>query len=119
MRAEEVDAPYLRSWQYGSGVGDTTSASSATHDTSRVSYHVKHLDTFAQTLQDVSCASCARLLPRHLCSHGPSYLVREQSLPKQGPVITSIQEGSGTATTLEIGRPLCLARVGGSREMFA
>lgn len=36
--------------QYGSGIGD---APSATHDTSRVSYHVKHLDTFAQTLQEV------------------------------------------------------------------
>lgn len=52
MRPEE--APILNSpfpsLQYGSGIGD---APSATHDTSRVSYHVKHLDTFAQTLQEV------------------------------------------------------------------
>lgn len=52
MRPEE--APVLNSpfpsLQYGSGIGD---APSATHDTSRVSYHVKHLDSFAQTLQEV------------------------------------------------------------------
>lgn len=41
---------------YGSGIGD---APSATHDTSRVSYHVKHLDTFAQTLQE----SASRAFP--------------------------------------------------------
>lgn len=52
MRPEEtpvLNSPFP-SLQYGSGIGD---APSATHDTSRVSYHVKHLDTFAQTLQEV------------------------------------------------------------------
>ena len=52
MRPEET--PVLNSpfppLQYGSGIGDVPST---THDTSRVSYHVKHLDTFAQTLQEV------------------------------------------------------------------
>jgi len=31
-------------------------APSATHDTSRVNYHVKHIDTFAKTLEDVRSA---------------------------------------------------------------
>ncbi|KAI3397019.1 hypothetical protein diail_11346 [Diaporthe ilicicola] len=58
MRPEEtpvLNSPFP-SLQYGSGVGD---APSATHDTSRVSYHVKHLDTFAQTLQE----SASRAFP--------------------------------------------------------
>lgn len=55
------------SLQYGSGIGD---APSATHDTSRVSYHVKHLDTFTQTLQEVSsslpsCCSASRQVNLH------------------------------------------------------
>ncbi|KAJ0352810.1 hypothetical protein COL154_003614 [Colletotrichum chrysophilum] len=37
--------------QYGSSSGDAPRT--ATHDTSRVSYHVKHLDSFVQTLEDV------------------------------------------------------------------
>ncbi|GKT46710.1 uncharacterized protein ColSpa_06891 [Colletotrichum spaethianum] len=36
--------------QYGSSSGDAPRT--ATHDVSRVSYHVKHLDSFAQTLED-------------------------------------------------------------------
>ncbi|KAK1674556.1 hypothetical protein BDP55DRAFT_666844 [Colletotrichum godetiae] len=36
--------------QYGSSSGDTPRP--ATHDISRVSYHVKHLDAFAQTLEN-------------------------------------------------------------------
>ncbi|KAI8289476.1 hypothetical protein K4K60_008623 [Colletotrichum sp. SAR11_57] len=36
--------------QYGSSSGDAPRT--ATHDTSRVSYHVKHLDSFVQTLED-------------------------------------------------------------------
>lgn len=56
MRPEQVSTTYspCPSLQYGSGVGD---APSATHDISRVSYHVKQLDTFTQTLQEV------RILP--------------------------------------------------------
>lgn len=58
MRPEEVPTtcspcPPL---QYGSGIGE---APPTTHDTSRVSYHVKHLDTFAQTLQE----SASRAFP--------------------------------------------------------
>ncbi|KAL2283607.1 hypothetical protein FJTKL_09910 [Diaporthe vaccinii] len=58
MRPEEtpvLNSPFP-SLQYGSGIGD---APSATHDTSRVSYHVKHLDSFAQTLQE----SASRAFP--------------------------------------------------------
>ena len=47
---------YSSSAQYGSGAAGA-STPSATHDVSRVSYHVKHLDSFAQTLQDVRCDS--------------------------------------------------------------
>lgn len=36
--------------QYGSS---SESCSPATHDISRVSYHVKHLESFAQALEDV------------------------------------------------------------------
>jgi len=36
--------------QYGSA---TDSSISATHDVSRVSYHVKHLESFAEALQEV------------------------------------------------------------------
>lgn len=64
MRPEEtpvLNSPFP-SLQYGSGIGD---APSATHDTSRVSYHVKHLDTFAQTLQEVRSFI---LLPRRTAS---------------------------------------------------
>lgn len=52
MRPEEVSTAYspCPPLQYGSGIGE---APPTTHDTSRVSYHVKHLDTFAQTLQEV------------------------------------------------------------------
>lgn len=53
MRPEEVSPSYspCPPLQYGSGIDV---APPATHDTSRVSYHVKQLDTFAQTLQEVS-----------------------------------------------------------------
>lgn len=44
----------MASLQYGSGAGDSSGAPSATHDISRVSYHVKHLETFAKSLEDVS-----------------------------------------------------------------
>lgn len=70
MRPEE--SPVLNSpfppLQYGSGIGD---APSATHDTSRVSYHVKHLDAFAQTLQEVrypvplSCRTASNQVSLH------------------------------------------------------
>lgn len=53
MRPEEVSSTYspCPPLQYGSGVDY---APPATHDTSRVNYHVKQIDSFAQTLQDVS-----------------------------------------------------------------
>lgn len=53
MRPEEVSSTYLSSplLQYGSGI---EYAPPATHDTSRVNFHVKQIDSFAQTLQDVS-----------------------------------------------------------------
>ena len=44
---------------YGSGAGDSSGAPSATHDISRVSYHVKHLETFAKSLED----SASRAFP--------------------------------------------------------
>jgi hypothetical protein len=37
--------------QYGSA---TEGSPATTHDISRVSYHVKHIESFAQALQDVS-----------------------------------------------------------------
>ncbi|KAK8088654.1 hypothetical protein PG997_003615 [Apiospora hydei] len=48
----------LTSTQYGSSVGDDRTPS-ATHDISRVSYHVKHLSDFAKSLED----SAARAFP--------------------------------------------------------
>ncbi|KAH9884478.1 hypothetical protein F4778DRAFT_763187 [Xylariomycetidae sp. FL2044] len=42
----------ITSSQYGSSLGDDRVAPSATHDTSRVNYHVKHLPDFAKTLED-------------------------------------------------------------------
>lgn len=61
MRSEEVSASYLPCppLQYGSGIDY---APPATHDTSRVNYHVKQLDTFAQTLQEVCRCSPFPLL---------------------------------------------------------
>lgn len=53
MREEVVVVPPCSpclSLQYGSGIGD---ALPATHDISRVSYHVKQLDSFTQTLEAV------------------------------------------------------------------
>ncbi|KAI0013747.1 hypothetical protein F4779DRAFT_625219 [Xylariaceae sp. FL0662B] len=49
--------------QYGSSVGDER-APSATHDISRVNYHVKHLPEFAKTLED----SATRAFPTRGCS---------------------------------------------------
>ncbi|KAH8673961.1 hypothetical protein BX600DRAFT_221432 [Xylariales sp. PMI_506] len=49
----------LTSVQYGSSAGDDGAPSAATHDISRVSYHVKHLSDFAKTLED----SAARAFP--------------------------------------------------------
>ncbi|KAL8356538.1 hypothetical protein RB601_001715 [Gaeumannomyces tritici] len=44
---------------YGSGAGDSSGAPSATHDISRVNYHVKHLEMFAKSLED----SASRAFP--------------------------------------------------------
>ena len=55
----------LKMAQHAPEQGEYT-APSATHDTSRVSYHVKHLDTFAKTLEDVSRV----VLFRRLTSRG-------------------------------------------------
>lgn len=85
MRPEEtpvLNSPFP-SLQYGSGIGD---APSATHDTSRVSYHVKHLDSFAQTLQEVrnSILISSRTTPSQVNLRGPFWVdtVCHQSLPK-------------------------------------
>ncbi|KAI1378340.1 hypothetical protein F4677DRAFT_391729 [Hypoxylon crocopeplum] len=48
----------ITSSQYGSSIEDERTPS-ATHDTSRVNYHVKHLPEFAKTLED----SAARAFP--------------------------------------------------------
>lgn len=61
MRSEEVPTacspcPPL---QYGSGIVD---APATTHDTSRVSYHVRHLDSFAQTLEEVGNIALALIM---------------------------------------------------------
>lgn len=53
----------LTSAQYGSSVGDDKTPS-ATHDISRVSYHVKHLSDFAKSLEDVR-TYLPLVLPRH------------------------------------------------------
>jgi hypothetical protein len=42
---------FILSVQYGSA---TEGSPATTHDISRVSYHVKHIESFAQALQDVS-----------------------------------------------------------------
>ncbi|KAI1640202.1 hypothetical protein F4809DRAFT_648157 [Biscogniauxia mediterranea] len=42
----------ITSTQYGSSVGDEKTPAAATHDTSRVNYHVKNLPEFAKTLED-------------------------------------------------------------------
>jgi hypothetical protein len=49
-------AGVLTSNQYGSSAGDDKTPS-ATHDISRVNYHVKHISDFAKTLEDV-CQPC-------------------------------------------------------------
>lgn len=43
----------ITSSQYGSSIEEEKGTPSATHDISRVSYHVKHLPDFAKTLEDV------------------------------------------------------------------
>ncbi|KAI0481219.1 hypothetical protein GGR56DRAFT_310306 [Xylariaceae sp. FL0804] len=53
--------------QYGSGADDMAPAPSATHDISRVSYHVKRLPLFAEALED----SVARAFPNR--SHSLRY----------------------------------------------
>lgn len=63
----------LSAFQYGSAPSETGTLS-ATHDISRVNYHVKHLDSFVQTLQEVCWKyfptlyvqyRCATIIPRH------------------------------------------------------
>jgi hypothetical protein len=62
--------------QYGSGASEGTTPP-ATHDISRVSYHVKHLDSFVQSLQDVSrLCSGASLVP-----HTELAIVCQQGIP--------------------------------------
>ena len=45
---------YIGTEQYGSG---SDAYPSATHDISRVNYHVKHLESFAQALEEVRLLS--------------------------------------------------------------
>lgn len=111
MRSEQVSDRCLPcpSLQYGSGVGD---ALPATHDISRVSYHVKQLDTFTQTLEAVRVLSISTLgyLPairnRHRSSSLTQFLccaVCQQSLPQQGTVLATLQKCPGPPTALEDG----------------
>jgi hypothetical protein len=46
----------LTSHQYGSSAGDDKTPA-ATHDVSRVNYHVKHISDFAKSLEDVGFLS--------------------------------------------------------------
>lgn len=85
----------------------------ATHDISRVSYHVKQLDSFAQTLEAVRTSSSFD--SRHMSRFPPppAYLrrtVRQQGLPQQGPFLPAVQKRPGPPPTLEDGRLVRLAR---------
>jgi len=75
----------MASLQYGSGAGDSSGAPSATHDISRVSYHVKHLETFAKSLEDVrfTCPFLPSICPcfYSLAATGPP---AEHVWPRQG-----------------------------------
>lgn len=51
-RPPQARSRLMSSSQYGSSIEDERTPS-ATHDISRVSYHVKHLPEFAKTLEDV------------------------------------------------------------------
>lgn len=43
---------FIKQIQYGSATSESCTPS-ATHDISRVKYHVKHLESFVSTLQEV------------------------------------------------------------------
>lgn len=83
--------------QYGSGPSEACTPS-ATHDISRVNYHIKHLDTFVQTLEDVSlCCSVAAdwgFLTKLA-------IVLQQGVPESRTVLTTVHKGSRIITPLE------------------
>jgi len=82
--------------QYGSVEAGTPSA---THDISRVSYHVKHLDSFVQAVQDVSGhASGAHLSPQL----NPKIVCRP-SISEPGPVDPTVQQGADSVAALANG----------------
>lgn len=59
---EGLQSNLIMYFQYSSSAGDERTPY-ATHDTSRVNYHVKHLPDFARTLEEVrqSDPSCTHL----------------------------------------------------------
>lgn len=68
----------------------------ATHDISRVSYHVKQLDSFAQTLEAVRTSSSFD--SRHMSRFPPPSLLTSYS-PPAGPSPTGAVPPSGTKTS--------------------
>jgi hypothetical protein len=80
---------------------------SATHDTSRVKYHVKHLSDFAKTLEDVRifCRRERDSFPFHPIyavtgTDDTARAVGVEGLPKPRS-ISEIQESTSAALTLD------------------
>ena len=89
--------------QYGSSLGDDRTPS-ATHDISRVNYHVKHLPDFARTLEDVrhprvTCLARPATWPDLLLTFQP--IVRRPRLSESWK-FAALQEGVRSPTTLEM-----------------
>ncbi|KAK8027580.1 rhodanese-like protein [Apiospora marii] len=73
----------LTSAQYGSSVGDDRTPS-ATHDISRVSYHVKHLSDFAKSLEDVRTSLPLALSRRRVLTMGEPPQSAARAFPNRG-----------------------------------
>lgn len=91
----------INSSQYGSSTDDERTPS-ATHDISRVNYHVKHLPDFAKTLEDVrssfSLHQLSLLIPE--LTRLP-LIVGYASLPQPGK-LSEIQESSCPSSSLDM-----------------
>jgi hypothetical protein len=91
-------------------------ARSATHDTSRTSFHVKHIGAFARRLEDV-CFTPA-IGNRVMGPFGIKRLIPDSvgnaSISKQRSHLTEIHQGSGSPFALGLRRPFCSARTGRS-----
>ncbi len=86
---------------------------SATHDISRVSFHVKHIDTFAKSLEDVRSLSLSRSLAqmRSMLAAADGVCaaaVGDARIPQPRAIATALQEGPSPAAALEVGRPFVL-----------